>query len=161
MSERALSKAGPERVGFPCQAVRDGRPTHFVLLRAVRGWVPFRNMRPGTSVIACLFALTASCGGGQDLTAEQLSAVVNEGRPALEECYQRSLDKSPKKDELRVQVIIHVEPSGAVSKVGLNLSDDPALSDCVRGAIAAMRFPKAEVGTQASLPLIFRPEEGS
>lgn len=99
-------------------------------------------------------------GGGKDLSAEQLSAVVNAGRPALESCYQKSLDKRPKKDELRVQVVIHVEPSGAVSKVGMNLADDPALSDCVRGAIAGMRFPEAELGTQASLPLIFRPEEG-
>lgn len=101
-----------------------------------------------------------ACGGGQDLTAEQLSGVVEAGKPALEACYQRALDRSPKKEEVRLEVVIKVEPSGQVVDVTLGKGAGPELSDCIRSAISGMQFPKAEASTHASLPLIFRPEEG-
>ena len=95
---------------------------------------------------------------GKDLSAVQLSAVIDAARPALQKCYQDALDKSPRTNELRFQAVIHVEPSGEVSSLELDLKDSPTLSDCVGGIIGHLTFPKAEVATHASLPLIFRPE---
>ena len=103
-------------------------------------------------------ALIACQQEGKDLTVEQLSKVIDAARPSLQKCYQDALDKSPRSDELKFQAVIHVEPSGEVSSLEVDLKDAPTLSDCVGGVIGGLKFPTAEVATHASLPLVFRPE---
>lgn len=97
-------------------------------------------------------------GQAKDLSATQLSAVIDAARPALQTCYQEALDKSPRSDELRLQAVIHVEAGGDVSSLELDLKDAPALSDCIGRVIGGLKFPVAEASTHASLPLVFRPE---
>jgi len=111
------------------------------------------------SVGLALASATAACGKPQDLSTEQLSAVVAAERPSLKQCYDTALAKTPYKEEIRLQAVIHVQPSGGVSGVELEGGGGlPGMSDCIRTAIARWHFPRAKDPTDTSLPLIFKPE---
>lgn len=113
-------------------------------------------MLAGFGAGAC--ALCA-CGGGEDLSTQQLSRVVNANRPALEQCYDAALEKHPYKQEMRLEAIIHVAPSGRVSSVELEGGEGlPGMGECLRAAIRGWTFPNADAATHTSLPLIFKPE---
>ena len=101
----------------------------------------------------------AGCGGEPaDLTTEQLSKVVTAQQPTLERCYDAELERQPTARELRIDAVIHIEPSGRVSSVGLDPGASPPLQACLRDAIKRWQFPRAAAPTETSLPLIFRPQ---
>ena len=104
-----------------------------------------------------------ACGGKpQDLSTEQLSAVVAAERPSLKQCYDTALAQTPYKEEIRMQAVIHIQPSGGVSGIELEGGGGlPGMSDCIRTAIGRWRFPRAKDPTNTSLPLIFKPEVAS
>jgi hypothetical protein len=105
--------------------------------------------------------LLGGCGGGakHDLSEQQLSLAVEAQRPSLERCYQSALETSPYKQEIRMQAVIHIAPTGAVSGVELDGNGGlPGMSPCLRKAIAAWHFPEAADATHTSLPLIFQPQ---
>jgi hypothetical protein len=106
-----------------------------------------------------LASFASACRKPQDLSTEQLAAAVDAQRPSLKQCYDSALSKTPYKQEMRMQAVIHVQPSGAVSGVELTGGGGlPGMSDCIRAAIGRWRFPKAKDATDTSLPLIFKPE---
>lgn len=107
------------------------------------------------------WSILGGCEFGDDLTAEQLSSVVEASKPALISCYQEALNRAPKQAELQMQVELKVAPTGEVSEVSLRNGEQAAgeFKKCIRGAVLAMRFPEADIPTHASLPLIFEPKE--
>jgi hypothetical protein len=112
------------------------------------------------AIVLVLALALAGCGGGakHDLSEQQLSLAVEAQRPALERCYQSALETSPYKQEIRMEAVIHIAPSGAVSGVELEGNGGlPGMSPCLRKAIAAWHFPEAKDATHTSLPLIFQP----
>jgi hypothetical protein len=95
----------------------------------------------------------------QDLSTEQLSRVVEAQQPGLKRCYDAALEKHPYKQQMQLQAIIHIEPSGEVDSVEIEGTGGlPGMSACLRKAIGAWRFPKARDATHTSLPLVFKPE---
>ena len=112
----------------------------------------------GSAVALAL--LLGACGGGakHDLSEQQLSLAVEAQRPSLERCYQSALETNPYKQEIRMQAVIHIAPTGAVRGVELDGNGGlPGMSPCLRKAIAAWHFPEAKDPTHTSLPLIFQP----
>lgn len=101
-----------------------------------------------------------ACGTASkhDLSEQQLSLAVEAQRPSLERCYQSALETSPYKQEIRMQAVIHIAPTGAVSGVELDGNGGlPGMSPCLKKAIASWHFPEAKDATHTSLPLIFQP----
>lgn len=122
-------------------------------------------MRSSRSVLtvlsrALLFgALLSGCRQPKDLSVEQLSAVVDAQRATLKPCYDAALKDTPYTHEMRMQVVIHIEQSGSVSSVDVEKGTGlPGMPACVQRTIAAWRFPAASDATDASLPLVFKPE---
>jgi hypothetical protein len=106
-----------------------------------------------------LAGMSPACAKPQDLSTEQLSAVVDAQRPSLKQCYDTALAQTPYTQEIRMQAMIDVQPSGKVSGVELEGGGGlPGMTECIRTAIAHWRFPKAKDPTSTSLPLIFKPE---
>lgn len=112
-------------------------------------------MRFAVFVVVAL--LLAGCSEGQDLTAAQLSTVVDAAQPRLQACYQAALDRDPSAphDPIQAQAIMHVDVSGTVTDVELQLPSDAQLSGCVTEVLKGLQFPAAEAPTHASLPLVF------
>ncbi|MGD8863190.1 MAG: AgmX/PglI C-terminal domain-containing protein [Myxococcales bacterium] len=109
--------------------------------------------------VAIVLLLGCAACSKDDLSTEQLSAVVDAKRPTLGACYDAALEKHPHKEEVQLEAVIHIEPSGGVSKVELDGENPlPGLDACLREAIGSWKFPKAPDATSTSLPLIFRPE---
>jgi hypothetical protein len=127
--------------------------------------VPKTIVFPSTWVGVCLalLSMASACGGKpQDLSTEQLSAVVEAQRPSLKQCYDTALAQTPYKEEIHMQAVIHVQPSGGVSGVELQGGGGlPGMSDCIRTAIGRWHFARAKDPTHTSLPLIFKPEPAS
>jgi hypothetical protein len=109
--------------------------------------------------LALTVALLCACEGADDgLTVEQLTRVVAEQRPSLKTCYDAALEQTPYKHEVRMNAVIHIEPSGKVLEVELDEGGLAGMAACVREAILAWTFPAAESETHTSLPIIFKPE---
>jgi len=105
-----------------------------------------------------LVALTVACGDrGQDLSVQQLTAVVASQQATLKPCYQAALDKQPDSQEFRIQATIHVLKSGEVDTVELERGGLPNVGSCVEKTVKTWKFPPAERDTYATLPIIFRP----
>lgn len=100
-----------------------------------------------------------ACREPHDLTVQQLSAVVDRERATLKPCYDAALAQHPYQQEMRFQVVIHVAPSGRVADVEIPPGSGlPGMADCLRKVIWEWRFPTAKDATDASLPLVFKPE---
>ena len=118
-------------------------------------------MRPlGIATWAVAAAWLAACPAeeGRDLSTAELSRVVDAHRPTLEPCYQAALDRNPYKHEIRIQAVIHIEPSGKVGKVELDQGGLAGMGPCIQRTIESWPFPQAEVPTKTELPIIFKPE---
>jgi hypothetical protein len=106
-----------------------------------------------------VFWLAACSSRADDLSTAELSAVVDAQRSALEQCYERALEQSPYKQEMRMDAIIEIAPSGRVTSVSLHGGGGlPGMNDCLRAAIEQWQFPHAKDSTATSLPLVFHPE---
>lgn len=105
-------------------------------------------------------ALLAACRPttGQELSNEQMSAVVEREQPALEQCYQAGLDQTPYDHEFQIEAVLRIAPNGHVTDVELDQSGIAGLGNCVKKAIRGWRFPQAPVETRAKLPLVFHPK---
>ena len=104
---------------------------------------------------AALFA----CGKVHDLSTEQLSRVVEQNRPALKTCYDDALEQHPYKQDMHMDAILHIAPSGQVASVDFQGGSGlPGMQDCLRKQIKAWQFPQAPDETATSLPLVFHPE---
>jgi hypothetical protein len=114
-----------------------------------------------TLTVLLLLGGFSGCRGGEvhDLSTQQLSSVVVAQQPSLKRCYDAALEKTPYKQPMELQAIIHIEPSGEVDSVQIEGSGGlPGMSSCLRDAIKKWRFPEAEDATHTSLPLQFKPE---
>lgn len=116
-------------------------------------------MRTLTLLLVLSGALACRSGEVRDLSTAQLSGVVVAQQPSLERCYDAALEKTPYKQPMELQAIIHIEPSGEVDSVQIEGSGGlPGMSACLRSAIEKWRFPEAPDATHTSLPLHFKPE---
>lgn len=103
--------------------------------------------------------LAAACNREpQDLSTQQLSQAVSQQQPTLKRCYDLALGTEPYRQDVRMQAVLEIAPSGSVRSVELTGSGLPGMPDCIRKAIKTWRFPEARDATHTSLPLIFHPE---
>ena len=104
--------------------------------------------------------LLGACGGEpRDLSTAQLAAVVEARRPTLKACYDAALERHPYTQEMRLDAVIEIAPSGRVRSVELEGGGGlPGMAACIRKAIGSWEFPRAEDPTHTSLPVIFKPE---
>jgi hypothetical protein len=99
-----------------------------------------------------------SAGGAQNaLTAEQLSAVVNNGRKNLQRCYETALRGSNSSETVRLDVDIQVSPSGNVTSVRTAGKGLPGMDDCITRTVRMWRFPMSSESTQTRFPVVFQP----
>jgi hypothetical protein len=99
----------------------------------------------------------SSGGGGGDLTAEQLSAVVMRGRKNLQRCYETALRGANSDETVRMDVDITVSPSGNVTSVRTTGRGLPGMEECITRTVKMWRFPTSSDGTQTRFPVVFQP----
>jgi hypothetical protein len=97
-----------------------------------------------------------SQGGGQ-LTAEQLSGVVLNGRKNLQRCYETALRGANSTDTVRLDVDIQVSPAGNVTSVHTSGKGLPGMDDCIVRTVRMWRFPMSADVTQTRFPVVFQP----
>jgi len=97
-----------------------------------------------------------SQGQGQ-LTAEQLSAVVLNGRKNLQRCYETALRGASSQETVRLDVEIQVSPNGNVTSVHANGKGLPGMDDCITRTVKMWRFPKSGDVTETRFPVVFQP----
>jgi hypothetical protein len=123
---------------------------------ALRGgaWFVMRGLQ-----VACACGALAACGKSHDLSTDQLSRVIDAHRPELKVCYDAALAKYPLNQDIHMQAILDIAPSGQVKSVELEKGTGlPGMQDCVRAQIVTWQFPPAPDPTATSLPLVFKPE---
>jgi hypothetical protein len=98
----------------------------------------------------------AAQGVGQ-LTAAQLSAVVNNGRKNLQRCYETALRGANSNETVRLDVDIQVSPSGNVTSVRTSGKGLPGMDDCLTRTVRMWRFPMSGETTQTRFPVVFQP----
>lgn len=103
------------------------------------------------------------CGGCKrevhDLSTEQLAQVVEVEQPGIKRCYDAALVSTPYRQEMRMEAVISIAPSGRVVSVNLNGGGGlPGMATCLRNTIKQWQFPKAKDSTHTSLPLVFQPK---
>jgi hypothetical protein len=104
-------------------------------------------------------ALVACKGQPHDLSTDELSRVVDAEQPALKRCYDAALASTPYRQEMRMEAVIEIAPSGRVLSVGLHGGGGlPGMADCIRNTIRQWQFPKAKDPTHTSLPIVFQPK---
>jgi len=118
-------------------------------------------VRPHGFSVYCAFVLAlAGCrpSSGEDLSTEQLTAVVVREQASLEPCYQAGLDRTPYEHEFRIEAELRIRPDGSVAQVKLDQTGLQGLGPCIEKTIRGWRFPQARAETRASLPIVFRPK---
>jgi hypothetical protein len=99
----------------------------------------------------------ASGGGQGQLTAEQLSGVVLNGRKNLQRCYETALRGASSTETVRLDVDIQVSPNGNVTSVKTSGKGLPGMEDCISRTVKMWRFPKSGDVTQTRFPVVFQP----
>lgn len=102
-------------------------------------------------------AQTGSGQGSGQLTAEQLSAVVLNGRKNLQRCYETALRGQSSSETVRLDVEIQVSPNGNVTNVHASGKGLPGMDDCITRTVKMWRFPKSGEVTQTRFPVVFQP----
>jgi len=100
---------------------------------------------------------TNTGGGSGQLTAQQLTTVVNRGRKNLQRCYETALRGSGSTDTVRLDVEIEVSPSGNVMVVRANGKGLPGMDDCITRTVKMWHFPSSGEVTQTRFPVVFQP----
>lgn len=96
-------------------------------------------------------------GATGQLTAEQLSAVVLNGRKNLQRCYETALRGANSNDTVRLDVDIQVSPAGNVTSVHTSGKGLPGMDDCITRTVKMWRFPMSGDATQTRFPVVFQP----
>jgi predicted Zn finger-like uncharacterized protein len=96
-------------------------------------------------------------GGGEGLSASQLSGVVNKKRSELQRCYESALRATASDETVRLDVDITVGISGTVTKVGTRGKALPGMDTCIERTVRMWRFPTASGDTRTSFPVVFQP----
>jgi hypothetical protein len=97
-----------------------------------------------------------SQGTGQ-LTAEQLSGVVLNGRKNLQRCYETALRGANSTETVRLDVDIQVSPAGNVTSAHTSGKGLPGMDDCIVRTVRMWRFPMSADVTQTRFPVVFQP----
>jgi hypothetical protein len=98
-----------------------------------------------------------SAQGSGQLTAEQLSSVVLNGRKNLQRCYETALRGSNSTETVRLDVDIQVSPNGNVTSVHASGKGLPGMDECITRTVKMWRFPKSGDVTQTRFPVVFQP----
>jgi predicted Zn finger-like uncharacterized protein len=96
-------------------------------------------------------------GGGESLSAKQLSPVISENRSDLQRCYENAIRGMSSPPKVRMDVQITVGRSGTVTRVNVTGSDVGDLRRCIERGVKRWRFPQAGKVTRTSFPVVFQP----
>lgn len=97
-----------------------------------------------------------SVTGGQDeLSADQLRAVIVRERPAVNRCWETELRRIGQAAEVRLDVDLTIGGSGTVTNVQTRGQTVGGLSECIERSVRRWRFPAVSGQTRTSFPLIF------
>ena len=80
-------------------------------------------------------------------------------RPSIQFCFQTALDRRPHVDEVKMEAVIHVRPSGEVYEVDVGEGGLTGMKPCLEQSIIKWRFPVVAGETHTRLPLVLRPEK--
>jgi hypothetical protein len=99
-------------------------------------------------------------GGGttrsqQELTADQIRAVITRERPAVNRCWESELRRIGQAATVRLDVDLTIGGSGTVTSVATRGQSVGTLSDCIERNVRRWRFPPTSGTTQTSFPLVF------
>ena len=116
----------------------------------------------GDTTVAAIKAPSGSSStsdsSGQGLSAGQLSKVVQQGRSALQRCYETALRQVGGSDEtVRMDVEITVSASGNVAKASASGKGLAGMKQCLERTVKAWRFPKSGSTTETRFPVVFQP----
>jgi hypothetical protein len=111
----------------------------------------------GPSIRAPTESRAGSAQGQGQLTAEQLSAVVLNGRKNLQRCYETALRGASSQDTVRLDVEVQVSPNGNVTSVHANGKGLPGMDECITRTVKMWRFPKSGEVTETRFPVVFQP----
>jgi hypothetical protein len=97
---------------------------------------------------------TAGGGGGEKLTGEQISAVVNGGRNALKRaCWEPALAARPANGPSSARVVVNmmIGPDGRVQSANATGGDGfPSLASCIGSRVRSWSFPQSQTTTQTA-----------
>lgn len=97
----------------------------------------------------------ASTRGQQELTADQIRAVITRERPAVNRCWETELRRLGQAATVRLDVDLTIGGSGTVTSVSTRGQSVGTLSDCIERNVRRWRFPAVSGSTQTSFPLVF------
>jgi hypothetical protein len=98
---------------------------------------------------------TGSTRGQQELTADQIRAVITRERPAVNRCWESELRRLGQAATVRLDVDLTIGGSGTVTSVTTRGQSVGTLSDCIERNVRRWRFPPTSGTTQTSFPLVF------
>jgi len=94
-------------------------------------------------------------GGQEELSADQLRAVIVRERPAVNRCWETELRRIGQAAEVRLDVDLTIGGSGTVTNVQTRGQTIGGLSECIERSVRRWRFPAVSGQTRTSFPLIF------
>lgn len=94
-------------------------------------------------------------GGQDELSADQLRAVIVRERPAVNRCWETELRRIGQAAEVRLDVDLTIGGSGTVTNVQTRGQTIGGLSECIERSVRRWRFPPVSGQTRTSFPLIF------
>jgi hypothetical protein len=96
-----------------------------------------------------------STRGQQELTADQIRAVITRERPAVNRCWESELRRLGQAATVRLDVDLTIGGSGTVTSVTTRGQSVGTLADCIERNVRRWRFPPVSGSTQTSFPLVF------
>ncbi|MBN8616843.1 MAG: AgmX/PglI C-terminal domain-containing protein, partial [Deltaproteobacteria bacterium] len=93
--------------------------------------------------------------GQQELTADQIRAVITRERPAVNRCWESELRRLGQAATVRLDVDLTIGGSGTVTSVTTRGQSVGTLADCIERNVRRWRFPPVNGSTQTSFPLVF------
>jgi hypothetical protein len=95
---------------------------------------------------------------GAQLTAAQLSSVVNGNKRNLRRCYELAIRGAGDPPTIRLDVQVTIGGTGRVSNVRTTGRDFGGIKACVTSSVRRWRFPSSGGTTQTQFPVVFQPQ---
>ncbi|HEX2677351.1 MAG TPA: protein kinase [Polyangiales bacterium] len=106
----------------------------------------------------------AAAHAPEGLPSQALSVVLAQHQAEMQKCLEEAVvaqmmaGSDAKPQPIRLDVELHVTPSGAVSDASVDGQAPPQLVPCVRSRLLELQFPRAEAPTIFRYPLVLSPQ---
>ena len=97
-----------------------------------------------------------SGGGGGELNADQIRAVVTRERAGVQRCYETAARAAGQAPGLRLDVDVTIGGSGTVTSSRARGQSFGSLTECVERSVLRWRFPASGGITHTSIPFVFQ-----